>query len=170
MEWTLAAIGTLAGFGAGLLLMALSSWLDTKARVGRIERKLNEPRIRRVPSGGHRGAAPGWYGSVRTTGCRTAAAAPGPDGLPPERWSYAASRNAPRHGFYGYTGRRQAACRNRPDYRRTRSPNGRRWASPVSCCSCKPACRFAPLRYPETVSTTGSPTGAGSTAWKSVVQ
>jgi ribosomal protein L7/L12 len=35
MEWTVAAVG------AVLLLMALASWLDTKARVARIERKLN---------------------------------------------------------------------------------------------------------------------------------
>ena len=35
MEWTLIAVG------AVLLLVALASWLDTKARVGRIERKLN---------------------------------------------------------------------------------------------------------------------------------
>jgi ribosomal protein L7/L12 len=35
MEWTVTAVG------AVLLLMALASWLDTKARVARIERKLN---------------------------------------------------------------------------------------------------------------------------------
>ncbi len=35
MDWTL-WVG-----GAALLLMAVASWLDTKARVGRIERKLN---------------------------------------------------------------------------------------------------------------------------------
>jgi hypothetical protein len=35
MEWVLAAVG------AVLLLMAVGSWLDTKARIGRIERKVN---------------------------------------------------------------------------------------------------------------------------------
>jgi ribosomal protein L7/L12 len=35
MDWTL-WVGV-----AALLLMAVASWLDTKARVGRIERKLN---------------------------------------------------------------------------------------------------------------------------------
>ncbi len=35
MEWSVAAIG------AVLLLMAMASWLDTKARVARIERKVN---------------------------------------------------------------------------------------------------------------------------------
>jgi ribosomal protein L7/L12 len=35
MEWAVAAVG------AVLLLMALASWLDTKARVARIERKIN---------------------------------------------------------------------------------------------------------------------------------
>ena len=35
MDWTLYVVG------AVLLLLALASWLDTKARVGRIERKLN---------------------------------------------------------------------------------------------------------------------------------
>jgi ribosomal protein L7/L12 len=33
--------GAVAAVGAVLLLMALMSWLDTKARVGRLERKLN---------------------------------------------------------------------------------------------------------------------------------
>jgi hypothetical protein len=34
-DWTLWVVG------AALLLMAVASWMDTKARVGRIERKLN---------------------------------------------------------------------------------------------------------------------------------
>jgi ribosomal protein L7/L12 len=36
MEWAVAAV-----VGAVLLLMALGSWLDTRARVARIERKIN---------------------------------------------------------------------------------------------------------------------------------
>lgn len=35
MDWLLWVVGAI------LLLMAVASWLDTKARVGRIERKLN---------------------------------------------------------------------------------------------------------------------------------